>query len=255
MARVRRDYTSASLVRPRVAAALLRAVAALDAQRVYPRSMRKTAFASQLRSAHARSIVVACALFVTSRVAAQDAGATSSAHFADAGVGGDAGDYTVALGDLRARVDELAVRRALSATPAALPVSASVAHLTVVHENRMGATFRLAQITYVLDGRRIFDVSDPGDALAQRAEIPIFDGGIAPGEHTLSVSLIFRGAGRGLFSYLQRYRFRSRATPYRFTATAGRHMRLRVSSSERPGATVPLEQRPMIRFTQQLEPR
>jgi hypothetical protein len=187
---------------------------------------------------------------VASHTAAQDAGVAAAAAATVAPT--DGGTYAIELRDLQRHVDELAAR---PTRPIASPrIAAGNARLTLVHENRMSAAFRLESVTYLLDGAKIYDASDASDALASRTEMTVFDGAIAPGAHTLVVRLVFRGNGAGVFSYLRRYRFRVRARPHTFDVAVGTHATLRIVSYERAGTTTPLEERPAIRFIERTAP-
>jgi hypothetical protein len=122
----------------------------------------------------------------------------------------------------------------------------------VVHRNEMGSSFRLVRAVYALDGAPIFSRQDDSGELDREREIELFSGSIVPGEHTLSVSLEYRGHGYGIFSYLKGYRFKVRSS-HTFTATEGKLLRVRVTAYEKGGPTTPLEERPDIRYVERVD--
>lgn len=125
------------------------------------------------------------------------------------------------------------------------------AQLIIEHQNDMGSTFRLARATYSLDGVTIGTRVDENGSLAEQHTFPVFDGRITSGEHTLTVSLEYQGNGFGIFSYIRGYTFRARSVQA-FSVPEGRGLRLTVVGYERGGATVAVEERPAIRYTQQV---
>ncbi|MDO9018490.1 MAG: hypothetical protein Q8S73_38130 [Deltaproteobacteria bacterium] len=125
------------------------------------------------------------------------------------------------------------------------------AQLIIEHQNDMGSTFRLARATYSLDGSTIGTRTDEGGSLAEQRTFPVFDGRITSGEHTLTVSLEYQGNGFGIFSYIRGYTFRARSVQA-FSVPEGRALRLTVVGYERGGATTAVEERPAIRYTQQV---
>ncbi|MDB4927525.1 MAG: Dihydrolipoamide acetyltransferase [Myxococcaceae bacterium] len=125
------------------------------------------------------------------------------------------------------------------------------AQLIIEHQNDMGSTFRLARATYSLDGTSIGTRTDENGSLAEQHTFPVFDGRITSGEHTLTVSLEYQGNGFGIFSYIRGYTFRARSVQA-FSVPEGRALRLTVVGYERGGATTAVEERPAIRYTQQV---
>ena len=125
------------------------------------------------------------------------------------------------------------------------------AQLIIEHQNDMGSTFRLARATYSLDGATIGTRTDEDGSLAEQRTFPVFDGRITSGEHSLTVSLEYQGNGFGIFSYIRGYTFRARSVQA-FSVPEGRALRLTVVGYERGGATTAVEERPAIRYTQQV---
>ena len=76
----------------------------------------------------------------------------------------------------------------------------------------MGSSFNLEKIIYSLDGSPIKTKIDQNGDLADQKELQIFDRPIVPGNHTVSVVMIYRGNGFGIFSYLRGYVFTLRSS-------------------------------------------
>ena len=65
--------------------------------------------------------------------------------------------------------------------------------------------------------------------------------------HTISVHMIFRGHGYGIFSYLRGYKFTVRSS-HTFTASEGRQNVITVRAYEKGNITTELKDRPAIKF-------
>lgn len=172
----------------------------------------------------------------------------------------DAGTYAVRLRDLEQRINELKeqifrskARLSLLAETVLQGVVAG-AQAVIVHENRMSSSYRLVKAVYALDGTPIFNRADEEGSLAESDEFEVFNGSIVPGEHTLTVNLEYRGHGYGIFTYLKGYRFKVRSN-YAFTAPEGRLVNVRVVGYESGGPTAPLEERPAVRYVEEVQDR
>lgn len=121
----------------------------------------------------------------------------------------------------------------------------------VRHKNEMGSSFKLVKLIYVLDGKQVYSKSDDSGALDEKKEFDVFNGAILPGNHTLSVQMVFRGHGYGIFSYLKGYRFTVRAS-HAFTAGEGRHTLMTVRAFEKGNLTTELKDRPAVKFESSL---
>jgi hypothetical protein len=169
----------------------------------------------------------------------------------------DAGTYGVRLRDLEQRINELkeqifrskARLSLLAETVLQGVVAGSQARL--VHENKMGNSYRLVKVVYALDGAPIFNKADEEGALGEQDEFDIYNGSMVPGEHTLTVKLEYRGHGYGIFSYLKGYRFKV-SSSHTFTAPEGKALTLSVVGYEKGGPTAPLEERPALRFVERV---
>jgi hypothetical protein len=114
------------------------------------------------------------------------------------------------------------------------------AQLIIDHQNEMGSTFRLMRASYALDGATIATRTDDNGSLAEQTGFSVYNGRVASGEHTLTVSLEYQGNGYGIFSYIRGYTFRARSVQT-FTVPDARALRLVVVGYERGGATVAIE--------------
>jgi hypothetical protein len=121
------------------------------------------------------------------------------------------------------------------------------ARATIAHQNKMGGSFRLVKLVYALDGTQVFARTDDSGKLHDSKTIDILSGPIAPGNHTISVLMLYRGHGYGVFSYLKSYKFTVRSS-HTFTVSEGKMTQVTVVGYERGGVTTPLEKRPAVDF-------
>lgn len=117
----------------------------------------------------------------------------------------------------------------------------------LVHRNEMGSSFFLESVAYALDGAPIYTKADVDGDLEKREEFEVFNGRVAPGNHQVSVQLVYRGHGYGLFSYLEGYKFRVQSS-YAFTAEPGKVNTIKVVGFEKGGITAELKDRPAVRY-------
>ena len=120
------------------------------------------------------------------------------------------------------------------------------ARAVIIHNNDMGAAFTLDQVLYYLDNEKIYYQDNRDGVLDEKTEFEIFNGNVLPGNHMLSVELIYRGNG-ALFSYIDGYTFKIRSN-YTFYATKGRITRIKVVGYERGGVTADLDEKPYVRY-------
>lgn len=187
--------------------------------------------------------------------------ATATAPAAGAETTGslDGATYVVRLRDLEQRIDELKeqIRRShtrlslLSDTILSGGVGGARAEITF--KNDLSSAFRVTGATFVLDGAVQYNKTDESEnsALAAQKEIPVFSGSIPPGDHTVQIVLRLRGHGYGVFSYLRGYKFQVPSS-HTFTITEGKTLKLDVVAWEKGDVTTALEQRPSIRYVENL---
>lgn len=110
-------------------------------------------------------------------------------------------------------------------------IGALATRAVIFHENAMSSFFRLVKVTYSLDGVRIFTREDETGRLADEKQIEVFRGPVAPGDHTLSVSSVYRGNAFGFFAYLKGYKLTA-SSSRTFKLAAGRQTELSVVGFE-----------------------
>lgn len=166
----------------------------------------------------------------------------------------DAGTYAVRLRDLEQRINEL--KEQIFRSKARLNLlKETVLHgviagsrAVITHRNEMGSMYTPIRYVYSLDGTEIFSRSDDSGKLGGQKEIEVFNGSISPGNHTLSVTMVYQGNGYGLFSYLKGYKFTAKSS-HTFSATEGKQLQLKVVGFEKgnPVTTDPKD-RPAVDF-------
>jgi hypothetical protein len=168
------------------------------------------------------------------------------------------GSYTVRLHDLERRVNELkeqifrskARLNLLKETVLHGVIAGSRAIIT--HRNEMGSMYTPIRYVYALDGQEIYAKTDESGKMGDQKEIEVFNGSITPGNHTLSVQMVYQGNGYGVFSYLKGYKFTAKSSRT-FTAPEGKQLQLKVVGFEKgnPVTTDPKD-RPAVDFREQL---
>jgi hypothetical protein len=116
----------------------------------------------------------------------------------------------------------------------------------LVHKNEMGSFFELQSVLYYLDGKRIYYQDNSNGLLEKRREFEIYNGTIVPGNHALTVELVYQG-NSALFSYLKGYVFRLKSS-YTFYAAKGRVTSVNIVGFERGGVDTDLEDKPYIKY-------
>ncbi len=169
----------------------------------------------------------------------------------------DGQTYAVRLRDLEQKIDELKeqIRRShtrlslLSDT--ILSGGGSGARAVIKFNNDLSDAFRVTRALFVLDGAVQYNKTDQSGALSDQDEIPIFNGSIPPGDHTLQILINLQGNGYGVFSYLRGYRFEVRSS-HSFSAVEGKTMMLQAIAFEKGSVTTPLEERPAVRYVEKV---
>jgi hypothetical protein len=190
---------------------------------------------------------------------ATPAAPTTTATAAPADGSLDGATYVVRLRDLEQRIDELKEQIRRSHTRLSLLSDTILsggmggARAEITFKNDLSSAFRVTGATFVLDGAVQYNKTDESEnsALAAQKEIPVFSGSIPPGDHTLQIVLRLRGHGYGVFSYLRGYKFQVPSS-HTFTITEGKTLKLDVVAWEKGDVTTALEQRPSIRYVENL---
>jgi hypothetical protein len=109
----------------------------------------------------------------------------------------------------------------------------------------LGKRFKLIEVRVLMDGQELSHrVAARGQELEH--QFRAYDGDVAPGPHKVSVLLVYEGRNVGFFTYLDDYKFRVQSSAD-FTAQDRTHpATIQVLAYEKPGVTVPLEQKPTM---------
>jgi hypothetical protein len=175
--------------------------------------------------------------------------APSTAPTGEAATGEEA--YDLKLRGLEEKVNELKEKifrskaRLLLLQETVLHGSVTGAYAIITHRNDMGSLFKLEHASYHLDGAPIYQPSDPAE-LERKKEFPIFNGAMVPGNHTIGVYLVYRGAS-SVFPYWQGYQFKIKSS-YTFHFEEGKVTHIKVVGHEKGGVTTELKDRPSVRF-------
>jgi hypothetical protein len=169
----------------------------------------------------------------------------------------DGATYSVRLRDLEQKIDELKeqIRRShtrLSLLSDTILSGGGAGSRAVIRfRNELSEAFRVTRALFVLDGAVQYNKTDQSGALSDQEEIPIFNGSIPPGDHTLQALINLQGNGYGVFSYLRGYRFEVRSS-HSFSAVEGKTVLLDAVAYEKGSVTTPLEERPAVRYTEKV---
>ena len=117
----------------------------------------------------------------------------------------------------------------------------------IVHQEELGAAYELERAAFTMDG----GVLATRENLEGRGDDPeqlvLYDGPTTPGRHELRVSLTYRGAALGPFTYLRGYRFKVESK-YAFEVADGKVTTVRIVSHERSDITVQPTDRLTVRY-------
>jgi hypothetical protein len=144
----------------------------------------------------------------------------------------------------------------------ALPVSDARDGMTAAVDvrNEVGKKLRLVEATLILDDKELAHRTaprggelDPSFRLWSSGEAPVngsehvsIDGMLRPGEHAVTVALVYEARNVGPFTYLEGYRYRAEQT-FGFTVGSGnRPVTLEVTAQERKAAKGPLPVEPVV---------
>ena len=110
----------------------------------------------------------------------------------------------------------------------------------------MGGAFSLDQVLYYMDGKKKFFMRNKDEILDKQRTIEIFSGSVVPGNHTITVEMVYKGTGK-MFTYLQGYKFKI-TSKYTFYASQGRIVKIQAVGYEKGDFTYSLEDRPAVKF-------
>lgn len=196
--------------------------------------------------------LVITALFLSSGAYAQEGGAAPTSSVETPAAASTGGPYKLQLRQLEERVADLKEKIFNSKSRLVL-LKEQILHNVIAeakgvlnHRNRMGAGFTLEQVLYHLDGNKIYFQDNKNGVLDEQREFEIFNGNLLPGNHLVSVELVYRGDG-GFFSYVDGYRFKI-SSSYTFYASKGRIVKVSIVGHERGGLTTSMEDKPYVSY-------
>ncbi len=123
--------------------------------------------------------------------------------------------------------------------------------VSVWHVNRLGGSYSMEAVKYFLDGKNVFTKVDPGGSLDANRELKVHEQAVPPGTHNLQMTMVLRGKGYKIFSYLRTYQFNVQSS-YSFRVEDGRTTLVRVIAESRGGLRNFVE-RPTVRYDEQNE--
>ncbi len=117
----------------------------------------------------------------------------------------------------------------------------------IEHHNEMGSNFELERAVYTLDGGVIFSKENTDGSLDDVKSFELYNGPINPGQHTIEVSLIYRGKSSGVFTYLDGYKFKVESR-YPLNVPEGKATRLNIVAYEHPDVSLETSERLKVRY-------
>ncbi|MEQ1565470.1 MAG: hypothetical protein ABMA64_07525 [Myxococcota bacterium] len=127
----------------------------------------------------------------------------------------------------------------------------SGSRLAIWHVNKLGGGYSMESAQYFLDGKGVFARVDPSGSLDTDRELKIAEQTVPAGTHTVQVSLVLRGKGYKVFSYLKSYQFKV-TNSYTFKVEEGKISVIRVIA-ETKGVLQNFVDRATIQFDERTE--
>ncbi len=135
-----------------------------------------------------------------------------------------------------------------------LPTGPDCAWLKLVYRNDGESAFAIESLSYSLDDNPVFTAVDVNRKLGAMKELVVYDGGISPGEHRVSVRLVYRAHGWGVFSCLNGYEVTVNKV-LMFEAEAGKKTQVETSGLSAAPLPPTFEDPPEFRFRLSSEPK
>jgi hypothetical protein len=123
--------------------------------------------------------------------------------------------------------------------------------VAVWHVNRLGGSYSMEAVKYFLNGKNVFTKVDPGGTLDTVRELKVHEQTVPPGTHNLQMSMVLRGKGYQIFSYLRTYQFNVQSS-YSFRVEDGRLTLVRVIA-ESSGGLKNFVERPTVSYDERSE--
>lgn len=155
------------------------------------------------------------------------------------------------VGDLKDQVFRSKARLSLLGETL-MSVNVGTTRAVITHRDQMTRLYQTMRVSYQLDGREVFTREAPQTATVQPTELAkelvVFDGSLKPGDHTLGVTVTYRGNGAKVFAYYDKFTFTAKAAQ-RFQAREGQTTKVVVTCQEKGNAlSTKLEDRPSFDF-------
>jgi hypothetical protein len=128
-----------------------------------------------------------------------------------------------------------------------LDTSGLGSRIVLWHVNKMGGGYTMESVSYFLDGKAVFNRLATDGSLDREREIRVLEQAMPPGTHNLQVSMVLRGNGLGIFTYLRTYSFKVTSS-YSFTVEDGRQTVVKVVANERGGPWRTYVDRPNVEY-------
>ncbi len=157
------------------------------------------------------------------------------------------------LREIRTQVDVLKENtfatksRLLLLRESVLRRSIAGSRLMVIHRDDMGSEFKLEQVLYALDRAPKFERVNEKKGLSKLDDTIVVDEKVVPGNHLLTIVMVFRGNDWFIFRYMDGYAFTVRSS-YPFVAEEGKAHEIIVQAYEDGDFLTPLEERPTVSF-------
>ena len=132
-----------------------------------------------------------------------------------------------------------------------IDAAASGSRVVLWHVNKLGAGYSMESVQYFLDGKNVFSRVDPEGSLDEEREIKLHEQTVPPGTHELGVSMVLRGRGYKIFSYMSTFQFKLQSS-YTFKVEDGMVSLIRVVADSRSGFRNFVE-RPTVQYDERTE--
>ncbi|TVQ92808.1 MAG: hypothetical protein EA397_06560 [Deltaproteobacteria bacterium] len=120
---------------------------------------------------------------------------------------------------------------------------------SIWHINKLSGAYTVESIQYFLDGKAVFSRTDTSGGLDKLRDVEIHSQTLAPGAHSLQVTMVLRGKGFGVFSYVRDYSFKIESN-YGFTVEDGKITVIKASVNSQGGAFSSFVDRPDLTYTE-----
>jgi len=126
-----------------------------------------------------------------------------------------------------------------------IDVTQVVLPATVDVQSSMAKRFKLMEVRVAIDGQDVAHrVAARGQELEQ--QFRAYEGDVSPGQHHVTVNLVFEGRNVGIFTYMDDYKIRMQSSGDFMAQDRAHPATVQVLAYERSGVTIPVEKRPTM---------